>query len=269
MRIPIFILAMSVFVTGCASSWPMQERVLREKDDFIVEFEVYAPEEKHKIKSTVIILPPTGGINLIDRSYAKAFARVGATALVLKKHSGEGDKRIDLDLHQRVHAAALKAFAMILKTIPKDHEVGVLGTSLGGLYAAIAVNRHEEIDRVVVIGTGAPIPKIIANSTNSGMTYLREQRFKKFKFSSKEEYAAEISKRFFLDPLSSGKAYQKKKLGMVVLLEDEAVPTKYQRELQAAWQPDLLIERENSHFWGIIRSWLGDFYQVRDFLLGR
>lgn len=247
---------------------PVENKLIEDKN-FQVAFERYPATTENKEKRTVIILPPTGGINFLDRSYARGLSRRGADVLVLKSHTGEKEKSIDLGLHERIHSAALRGFAMMLDSVPKDHEVSVMGTSLGGLYAAIAVNRHPEVKRALIIGAGAPIPKVIAESTTEGMIYLRKKRAQEFTFDSPADYAAAIAKRFTLDPLSTGEAFRTKDLGMIIFTEDTAVPTKYQKELRDFWQPKLLIERENSHFWGIVQTWLQEYYQVLGFLLAK
>lgn len=263
------ILFLSSFLfAGCATIHGYKEKEVTESD-FVVRYEYYEPDRTRVDPITVVILPPTGGINYIDRSYARALAKEGAHVLVMKFHTGEGEKSLDLGLHERVHSAALRAVGMMLKVVPKDHQVSILGTSLGGLYGAIAVNRYPEVDRILIIGAGAPIPKIIAESTTEGMQYLREKRAKKFQFPTSDAYAAAIDAQFTMDPLKTGDAYKQKELGMIIFTKDTAVPTKYQMHLKNVWKPSFLIERENTHFWGIVNTWLHEFYKVRDYLLGQ
>lgn len=251
---------------GACSSGPAIERERTAMDGFTVEYLEYPAAQEAVRPLTVILLPPTGGINTIDRSYAKAFARRGAKVLVMTAWSGQFEQSVDLGIHQRLHEYGVRGVQLLLETIPKDHSISVLGTSLGGLFASIAAYRFDSIDRVLVIGAGAPIPQLIADSEQAPLVELRAKREDKFGFRSRAEYKMAIEKNFSIDPLSH-KRPEAKELGMVVLLEDETVGTTYQLKLKEFWQPKFVVERQNSHFWGIVNTWLHNFDEVVEFVL--
>lgn len=216
---------------------------------------------------TVVIFPPTGGTNRIDRSYAKQVFERGQNAIVITGWTGQDEERIELDIHQVLHERALRAFQVVLGKIPLDQKVSVMGTSVGGLFAAIIASEFDRPDRVLVIAGGAPISEIIAHSDEKTLTRVRNERYKKYGFQNRDEYAKALSEQFYLDPLKLSDGYQSKKIGLVIMTEDSTVPTVYQKRLQDHWTNSSVLKIEKDHFWGIVNTWWYHSDWVMDFLL--
>jgi hypothetical protein len=236
-------------------------------NDFQVEVEVWQQPDEVGATRTVVIFPPTGGVNRIDRSYANQIFERGQNAIVIKGWTGQDEKSIDLEIHQRLHERALRAFSVVLEKIPQDQNVSVVGTSVGGIFASIIASQFDRPDRVLVITAGAPIPEVIAESDEEGLANLRSTRFKKFGFQNNQEYAGAIEKVFHLDPLKLSGDFKGKKLGVVLATEDTTVPTRHQQNLIDFWQTPEVLTVETDHFWGIVRTWWNHSDWVVNFLI--
>lgn len=254
-----------IFSFGCASVRISKEKEVKSENNIWVRYVEYTPKGD-SLKRGVIIVPPTGGVNFIDRSYAKNFAGKGATVKVLSDWKKPDAKRIDLNLHEDYNQAAVKAISALADTFPKDYSIALLGTSEGGMYAQLAAVHVDRIKTVLVIGSGAPIREIIATSKYETMTNLKRARFEKYKFKTDEEYSAAIKPAFPMDDNYS-KIANSKKLGVIYMSKDEDVPAKTQRQLVEMWRPKYSRELKSSHFGGIFKSWYFYDDEIRDFLI--
>lgn len=243
------------FFTSAACASTVKSETIYKDGDFQVEVEKYSPRKSGSLDRTVVIFPPTGGVNRIDRSYARQFAKAGAEAIIIVGYTGQSEKSLELSIHQRLHERAIKAYGVVESNIPEGNKISVLGTSVGGLFASIVASQYSRPDTVLVIAGGAPIPEIIAHSDEEALAKAREQRMKKFGFKDKQEYADAIKEVFTLDPLNWANGFQEKRLGLVILNEDTTVHTRYQRRLLEHWKTPHVLERDNSHFWGIVYTW--------------
>ena len=69
--------------------------------EFKVDVAKYAsttPSQK-----SLLILPPTGGENFVDRSYARQFTRAGYDVYIVREWTGMLEKSTDLEIHQRLY----------------------------------------------------------------------------------------------------------------------------------------------------------------------
>lgn len=226
--------------------------------DFSVEVLDFAPS---KFSSQVIIIPPTGGTNIIDRSYAKKICKRGHRAVILSHWSEDDEMSFELSIHTRFYARAFRAIGLVVEKIKTEGPVGILGTSVGGLHASIAVSRYPEITKAFIITGGAHIPSIIANSNQKVMNNAWIERQKKYGFKNKDEYIKALEDVIKLEPLT----IKGKKLGLVIATEDETVPTINQEKLRNLWNPEVVITRDNDHFWAIVSTWLFHADEVYSF----
>ena len=244
----------------------MKKSEYRDPSGFSVAFEEYRSPTNTPKDRSVIIMPPTGGANALDRSYAKSLAKKGALVKVITGWSGDKEENIELILHQNLHARAVKAIKVVTENIPPAHKVSLMGTSVGGLYSSIAASQIDRLERVLVIGAGITIPSVIVHSDQKAMRDLREKRIKAFGFKSDEEYLMALSNNFNLDPKSLPEKFKSKKLGMVLISKDKTVPTINQQELLRHWSPDVKIVIDSGHFWGIVRAWWSYSNEIENFL---
>lgn len=224
---------------------------IRDHENFEVGVLEYVSK---KNLGNIIIVPPTGGTNLIDRSYAKSFCAEGFNTFVINHWTDDNEYNPELEIHTRFYGRAHRAIRILLDTLPKDSFIGIVGTSVGGLHAAIATSRFPEIKAAFIITGGAHIPSIVAYSTQVAMENVWLERKKIYGFKDREEYVKALEKVIKLEPM--GLIGSKKKLGMVIGQKDTVVPTRNQKLLQTLWSPQKVITFNYDHFLSIVFTWL-------------
>lgn len=257
-------LLLPLFVVGCSSVRIEENKILKD-GDFQVKYSEYHPK-KDKFKRGVVIVPPTGGVNYIDKRYAKGLASRGIPVKLIYDWTQGKPQGIELSLHQDFHSRAVRAIQMTAESFSKEKEVSLLGTSVGGLFSTIAASRVDRLSRVLVVGAGLSIPEVIVSSDQQAMADLKNQRFEKFGFKTDAAYLQALSAEFHIDPTTLPPKFESKSLGVILITEDKTVPVKTQRQLQKLWDPELLIEIDAGHFWGIVRSWLFHQGKIEEFL---
>ena len=230
--------------------------------DFEVEAVSYKPQE---VKSYIIIIPPTGGTNFIDRSYAKGLCQRGHHVYILAHWTGLDEINMELEIHRRLYARAYRAIGVVLELVPKEAKVGILGTSVGGLHAAIAASRYTQITSSMIILGGAHIPSIIANSDQKAMVDAWKERQKRYGFKNKTEYIEALSQVIELEAFDRAMISPPKKFGMVISTGDQTVPTANQERLKSLWLPEHVIYKDSGHFWSILSTWLFEKNFIYDF----
>lgn len=223
------------------------------KEDFFLEARFYPRTDSLK---SIIILPPTGGTNLIDRSYARLLCAEGYNVYILDKWTGYDEYALDLDIHRRYYARTQRAVETIVAEIPEAHSIGILGTSVGALHAAIAAGKITRISHALFITGGADITGLIVDSDQSVMRVAREKRNRMFGFKTRDDYYNELKKHIELDPLFYESELKKKKISLVVSDSDTTVPGPYQRLLQKISGSTRVLESTDNHFWAIVKTWL-------------
>ncbi|MGE3610152.1 MAG: hypothetical protein AB7I27_11235 [Bacteriovoracaceae bacterium] len=203
---------------------------------------------------TILIIPPTGGTNFLDMSYAKAFSENGMDAIVINRWSEDDEYNLELEIHQRFYSRAQKAIETVLSHITTP-QIGILGTSVGAIHASVATSLFTKIQKSFLITGGAPIAEIIAHSEQSLMLEAKEKRFKIHQFKNVKEYIVALDKVISYDPIKLTPNFKGKKLGMSIGLKDTVVPYSNQLQLQKLWNPDMVIEFNNNHFISIVKTW--------------
>lgn len=229
-------------------------------EDFFVEARFYPNAGSEK---TLLILPPTGGTNVIDRSYARLLCAEGFNVYILDKYKGFDEYNLDLDIHRRYYGRTQRAIDIIMDQIPGRNIVSILGTSVGALHAAIAVGRVDRIKKALIITGAADIAATIVDSDQGVMKDAREKRNKMFGFKSRDDYYNELKKHIELDPLNYVSNFPQKQISMVIATKDTTVPFANQMLLKKIAGPANVLELENDHYWAIIKTWL--FH--RDFVI--
>lgn len=246
---------------------------LEATDGFWVEIAEYSAVDNQVPERSILILPPTGGANFIDKSYARGLSRRGAVVKILLGWSGQDEVSTALSLHQDLHERALRAIELTMESVPPTQKISLMGTSVGALFVAISASRYARPDRLLSIAGGVPIPEVIAESDHESMVKLRKQRTEEFGFKSGAEYEKAIHEVFTLDPLDleknlSGSRLRAKNLGVIYFTEDHTVPTKNQLQLFELWQPQFSVSLAAGHVWGILKTWWSHQDEINDFLLG-
>lgn len=243
-------------ILGCSnlSSASSEPAELRLGDaSFSVNVTVYNPESD--TKKSLLIIPPTGGTNIIDRSYAKQFRKAGYRVYILNSWTDDNENSTDIEIHQRFYGRAQKAIGLVLKEI-KTPFVGMIGTSVGALHASISAATVPNLNAVFSIVGGAPIAEVVVTSDQQAMKDLRDARKVRYGYKTDQDNIKAIGAAFTLEPMQQGDLYKHKSLGMTLAQHDDTVTYLSQEQLRNYWQPRTVITLPSNHFWGIVKMWL-------------
>ncbi len=234
-------------------------------EDFQVKLQSYSPKATTKKNTILLIIPPTGGMNFIDKSYARKFARQGIETKILKHWSNDDEYNVELSIHTRFYSRAQNAIDLIMDKYP-DHNFWVLGTSVGGLHGTIATARHSRITKALFIVSGADIADIILNSNQEVLVEAKKIRFKKFKYKDDQEYLENLRKVIPFE-VQNLPTPQKTKVGLIISTNDETVPTKNQLLLESLWNTSRVSTLRLGHTSSVVFSWMFKSSKIKIFFL--
>ncbi len=228
------------------------------------EVHVFRPDNPGKDRP-VILLPPTGGMNFLDRQMGKYFCSRNVTFYILAKFDGFADKDFDLTRHDRQIRGNTAALKELIQWI---HEpVNLMGASLGALYAAAAMGADPQIGKVVLTVGGTDLAGILTESELASVTVQKTNRKKLYHLSSDEEYLQLMRKSIHFDPgifLSEEKASERYLL--YISNADTDVPTKFQNQLAAQLPKAKKLYFETGHIWTVVRTYLFHREEIFNFL---
>jgi hypothetical protein len=225
----------------------------------VIVYDEYIPTRRDfASRASVVILPPTGGETFIDRGYARSLCRRQVIGVIVKHWSHDTEAGMDLETHDRGFARGIVAIRRvkhwILAERPKG-KLGILGTSVGGLYAGLALSVDPDFSAGSLIVAGAPLATILARSTLPAVVKQRETRMKAFSIASQEEYEERLAREIDLDMLKAGNLLSSRPMLMIRSSIDTVVPASTQEVLwNAAGSPDGLVYSSN-HKWSIVRAY--------------
>jgi dienelactone hydrolase len=226
-----------------------------------VQAQIYRPSLGRAADRSVILIPPTGGENMLDRGYANSLCSAGIQVVLLQGWSHQLDVRLDLAIHDEGAHRALSAIRHTLDYLnpSRNSQVGILGTSVGALGAALALGFEPRLQSAALIVGGVGLPEIYAATTEEGASKLREARTKAFGYKSQAEYLADLRANVKIDPRDFVGVSGPKNLITFTGLKDLTVPTANQKELAQ------LFDAENHDFAGDhLRTILNTFFWERD-----
>ena len=228
------------------------------------EVHVFRPDNPGKDRP-VILLPPTGGMNFLDRQMGKYFCSRNVTFYILAKFDGFADKDFDLTRHDRQIRGNTAALKELIHWI---HEpVNLMGASLGALYAAAAMGADPQIGKVVLTVGGTDLAGILTESELGSVTIQKTNRDKIYHLSSDEEYLQLMRKSIRFDPgifLSEEKASER--FLLYISNTDTDVPTKFQKQLAAQLPKAKKLYFETGHIWTVVRTYLFHREEIFNFL---
>lgn len=260
-QLALFYSLITLIISGCATI-ETTPKVLGSDSDFKVQVLFYKCEKNPQ--KTLLIMPPTGGTNYIDRSYAKKFCKNGYDVYIIESWTGMNEQISELSIHQRLYTRAQQAIAVTLEQVHTPF-VGLLGTSVGAMHSAVASTQQPRINAIFSIVGGVPITDIIIHSNQQAMIQVKLVRQKKYGVKDDQDYQNKLDEVFHLEPQKSGHLYKSKSLGVVVATQDKTVPTQNQNQLVQLWKPQTIITLNNDHFWGIVKTWLFHSGELVDF----
>ena len=227
-----------------------------------VDISLYKPRKGHN-GSAVIVLPPTGGVNILDRGYANALCSQGITAAIVSGWSHQNEIDLNFDMHNR---AALRALAAVRHTVElldlfQYNSIGILGTSIGAVTSTLVLGFEPRVTAAALIAGGAHFTDIIATSDESGASKLRAARMKKFGYKNIEEYSQAVKKNVWIEPAQFITSSVNIDSLIISADKDSTVLSKYQLQLAKLLQTKNHIHRPGNHFQVIKDSF---FYNKSD-----
>lgn len=216
---------------------------------------------KVSAQGQVIILPPTGGMNFVDRRLGKSLCEKGIPVIILDYAQGN-TVTSDFGIHDRESRAFLAGLNETLKTYPNPSVL--IGASLGGLYAALAKGLSQKentlplslIKGQVLTVTGGTLPEILATSEHDNVRRQRELRLQTYQIARVEDYLAKLNSAVELELYSLSTENSKDQTLFFGSDSDTIVPGNLQRKLwQKLGEPDG-IWFNSSHSWTIGRVYL-------------
>jgi hypothetical protein len=224
-------------------------------------------QTNEKSLRTVILLPPTGGENVLDQKYALALCDAGFRIVLVKSWEGDTDVELGMGMHDRGAIRVVTAVRHVvewLQPLPPE-KLGIMGTSVGGISASLILGFEPRISAGYLIVAGGGMSHIIAHSGESTLARLREMRMKEYGFAHVEDYEAALRQNVRIDPLDFVGYSGPKKVAMVIAEEDGTVATSAQDALWEAYSRPQVLRYRADHFWAIVRSALFQRQRVIDF----
>lgn len=254
-----------LLISGCATNTKSRNCVQKKSKISSPQIEVDVLEYGNRNASkTLLIIPPTGRTNYIDKKYAEQFCQADYDVFILDRWSNDIETTIDLEIHEHFYGQAQKAVSAAIENV-KSPFIGILGTSVGGLHASVAASVQDKVNAVFVITAGISIAEVIVTSDQDAMIGLKRDRVARFGFKNEQENIKAIQNVFSLEPEKLPKKFESKDLGISVAMKDKTVPTATQLKLKEFWKPKKILAYSSSHFWGIVKTWLLDSDQVLEF----
>ncbi|MGZ3660480.1 MAG: alpha/beta hydrolase family protein [Bdellovibrionota bacterium] len=196
-----------------------------------VQAMIYEPH--HDTDLAVLVLPPTGGENILDQGYANALCSSGFRAVVIQHWYNDTAAKLDLSMHDEGALRSLAAIRHVVDYLKpsRPNQVGILGTSVGAISSELAMGFDPRLNNAVLVVGGIGMPEIIAASSEKTLTALRTERMKAFGYKSPDEYLAALRAAVVIEPADFAEFSGHKNVLAFVGTQDVTVPTVHQREL--------------------------------------
>lgn len=207
---------------------------------------------------TIIVLPPTGGVNKLDYKYAEELCKNGMNAIILLAWQGDDIKEVDPGMHDRNALRAIVSIRSLINSIDQKQKLGIFGTSVGGILGALVIGLEPRLETGLFLVAGAGMSKIMVTSDEKTLTGLRDLRMKHYNLKSEGDYWELLDKNVFIDPLDFVNYSGTKKVSFIVSDYDTTVSTESQYDLVQVWGGDHLIFKQApflfNHFAAILHS---------------
>jgi hypothetical protein len=195
----------------------------------LVHARVYNPayQPANRSARTILLLPPMGGENSVDRGYANRLCLSDFRVVIARDWSHNDDHDLDLGVYDRDALRAITALHRLVDYIHPDHpgQLGLMGTSVGAIEGAMELGLEPRIQTAVLIVGGAGMPEILGSSDLDSLSSLRAQRAEAFGFRSREEYINALREHVHFDPKDFAGFSGPKKVLAFLATEDTTVPT--------------------------------------------
>lgn len=206
----------------------------------------------------VLLLPPTGGTNILDRGYANELCQGGLNVALVHSWDHQNDIGLDIEGHNKAGLRALTAVRHTLEYLAglQPSSIGFLGTSIGAITGVLAAGYESRLSATALIVGSARFADVIAETQEQGAQVLRQKRFQEFKYKNTEEYRQDLLSKIRIDPRFYVSALKKKPVLLVTSDKDITVPTAYQNELVEALEPQVHLALRGNHTQAILASYV-------------
>lgn len=229
-----------------------------------ITIEIYRPRE-NAINKRVLVVPPTGGVNQLDRDYSRMLCSHGIEAWVITEwEPGQIDHvhSVAIESHDVVSRKALAAIRQVVSRMKAP--VGILGTSAGAIAASVALAVEPKLTAGVLIAGGAGLPEIIAKSQGEVMRELRQRRLQAYRWTP-SDYQRALEQVIRLDVTEFAGSYSGKRIGTVVALRDRTVPARNQVLLERITGATRIAEFDDDHVSAIVSNFIMSSWRVVQF----
>jgi hypothetical protein len=224
-----------------------------------VSVSMYRAGRVREKQNVVIILPPTGGVNILDRAYANELCSSGISVALISGWEHQNESSLDFSMHTNGALRALAAARHVIEFLQTEYptSIGILGTSIGAIAGTLVMGFDTRVSSGVFIVGSARFADVIAESDETGASSLRLKRMKALGLNTVEEYRQAVRKAVVIEP-SSFIGYTGKKRALVLSADaDTTVASQYQFELADLLQAETHIRLRGNHLQGIKDSfWL-------------
>ncbi len=213
----------------------------------LVEMKEYLPPFKQNPEQSksVVIVPPTGGENILDRVYANSLCASGIRVSLLQSWEYDDVVELDMRMHDQGAERSLAATRHVVEYLSATNagrKIGLLGTSVGAISGVLAVGYEARLSAGVFIVGGIGMSEIIATSTETTVAQLRTDRMQHFGFADVAAYQAALAQNVTIEPGDFVNWTGPKKVLTVIATEDTSVPTTAQYRLfEAFGRPESIV----------------------------
>ncbi len=193
----------------------------------------------------VIMIPPIGGENLLDRKTADTLCDYNMAGIILTNdfaniESQANGKLLPPEDHQETYLRISAAIKGTMTMIDQDpnldyNRIGIFGVSLGGILSSFVMATQPDISAGYFVVAGGDVPEILATSSQEEVAKIRRKRMQAEGFETREEYEDYLRKYIQFDPVDLASTMIPDTLNMVIAERDENVPTTNQMLLHEAF----------------------------------
>ena len=154
----------------------------------------------------------------------------------------------------RAHGAVKNVIYELESRVQFLPRYGIIGMSLGGLFAAYVAGAEPKIlASVVIAGSGNPAG-VLAHSDQRLVVNLRQRRMRELDIPTIRTYEAQLRSVLTIDPLSVVGRIEPNSMYLFIPNSDTTVPVRYQRELRRAVREPLVYVMRGSHRVGLVKA---------------
>lgn len=182
---------------------------------------------------TVIVLPSTANMTLLEKIQARKLCNRGIRAMVLKDWKFEALDRSRLDYFNVILENGLIFTDYVLGRF--QGSMGIVGSSLGGVVASVAKGLRPRIGPAVLIVAGADLPELLAYTVSPEWVKVQEAQMAALRTTDRAVLQAALTPVILYEPGALAFPSMSKDIRFVGSETDRKVFPKNQTALWEAW----------------------------------